>query len=192
MASVHDGHRARMRDKIRKGGLGSFQQHEILEYLLFSFVPRKDTNEIAHALIDKFSSLSGVLNASEEDLEKVSGMTQNAALDAHDKLIKCEIIEQGSGDSVRLDVRKIVDFALKTGASAILIAHNHPSGNLLPSQKDVNMTQEAMTTLSGIGVELQDHLIFSGSEYYSFEERGTMEKIKNIQEGLKEGIAFYE
>ncbi len=80
MASVHDGHRARMRDKIRKGGLGSFQQHEILEYLLFSFVPRKDTNEIAHALIDKFSSLSGVLNASEEDLEKVSGMTQNAAL----------------------------------------------------------------------------------------------------------------
>lgn len=73
MASVHDGHRARMRDKIRKGGLGSFQQHEILEYLLFSFVPRKDTNEIAHALIDKFSSLSGVLNASEEDLEKVSG-----------------------------------------------------------------------------------------------------------------------
>ena len=234
MASVHDGHRACMRDKIRKGGLGSFQQHEILEYLLFSFVPRKDTNEIAHALIDKFSSLSGVLNASEEDLEKVSGMTQNAALflatlpdvfrayvdgvnsdganrqdlsgrgkarnfmcarlfglnqehvcvaalDAHDKLIKCEIIEQGSGDSVRLDVRKIV-----------VIAHNHPSGNLLPSQKDVNMTQEAMTTLSGIGVELQDHLIFSGSEYYSFEERGTMEKIKNIQEGLKEGIAFYE
>lgn len=75
MASVHDGHRARMRDKIRKGGLCSFQQHEILEYLLFSFVPRKDTNEIAHALIDKFSSLSGVLNASEEDLEKVSGMT---------------------------------------------------------------------------------------------------------------------
>lgn len=93
---------------------------------------------------------------------------------------------------MRLDVRKIVDFALKTGASAILIAHNHPDGNLLPSQKDVNMTQEAMTTLSGIGVELQDHLIFSGSEYYSFEERGTMEKIKNIQEGLKEGIAFYE
>lgn len=208
MASVHDGHRARMRDKIRKGGLGSFQQHEILEYLLFSFVPRKDTNEIAHALIDKFSSLSGVLNASEEDLEKVSGMTQNAALFLatlpdvfrayvdgvnSDGANRQDLsAEQGSGDSVRLDVRKIVDFALKTGASAILIAHNHPSGNLLPSQKDVNMTQEAMTTLSGIGVELQDHLIFSGSEYYSFEERGTMEKIKNIQEGLKEGIAFYE
>lgn len=43
------------------------------------------------------------------------------------------------------------------------------------------MTQEAMTTLSGIGVELQDHLIFSGSEYYSFEERGTMEKSKTYK-----------
>ncbi len=245
MSGVHDGHRARMRDRIRKSGISSFQQHEILEYLLFSFVPRKDTNEIAHALIDKFSSLAGVLNATEEDLKKVSGMTENAALflsslpdvfrayvndvnsdgvnrqdlsgrgkarnflcaklfglnqehvcvaalDAHDKLIKCEIIEQGSGDSVRLDVRKIVDFALRTGASAMLIAHNHPSGNLLPSQKDVNMTQETMSTLAGIGVELQDHLIFCGSEYYSFEESGTIEKIKSIQEGLKEGIAFYE
>ena len=69
-----------MRDRIRKSGLGSMQPHEILEYLLFPFVPRKDTNEIAHALIDRFSSFGGVLNASEEDLIKVSGMTENAAL----------------------------------------------------------------------------------------------------------------
>lgn len=244
-SSVHDGHRSRMRDRIRKSGLCSMPPHEILEYLLYPFVPRKDTNEIAHALIDRFSSFSGVLNASEDELEQVSGMTKNAALflaslpdvfrvyvdgvsndganrrdlsgrgkarnfmcarlfglnqenvcvaalDAHDKLIKCEIIEQGSGDSVRLDVRKIVNFALRTGASAILIAHNHPGGNLLPSQKDLNMTQEAAVTLAGIGVELQDHLIFSGKDYFSFEERGAMTKIKNIQQELKEGIAFYE
>ena len=224
MASVHDGHRARMRDKIRKGGLGSFQQHEILEYLLFSFVPRKDTNEIAHALIDKFSSLSGVLNASEEDLEKVSGMTQNAALflatlpdvfrayvdgvnsdganrqdlsgrgkarnfmcarlfglnqehvcvaalDAHDKLIKCEIIEQGSGDSVRLDVRKIVDFALKTGASAILIAHNHPSGDPTASVQDKILTDELMRLGATLGVEVLDHLIVAGDKWTSCTRR---------------------
>lgn len=79
-SNVHDGHRSRMRDRIRKSGLGSMQPHEILEYLLFPFVPRKDTNEIAHALIDRFSSFGGVLNASEEDLQKVSGMTENAAL----------------------------------------------------------------------------------------------------------------
>ena len=80
MKNVHDGHRERVRDKIRKGGLPSFQQHEVLEYLLFPFIPRKDTNEIAHALIDKFSSFAGVLNASERDLKSVSGMTDNAAL----------------------------------------------------------------------------------------------------------------
>lgn len=115
-----------------------------------------------------------------------------AALDAHDKLIKCEIIEQGSGDSVRLDVRKIVDFALRTGASAMLLAHNHPSGSVSPSQKDINMTQEAASTLAGIGVDLHDHLVFSGTDYYSFEENGAMAKIKHIQQDLKEGIAFYE
>lgn len=179
---VHDGHRARMRDRIRKGGIGSFQQHEILEYLLFSFVPRKDTNEIAHALIDRFSSLSGVLNASEEDLAKVSGMTQNAAL----FLATLPDVFRAYVDGVNNDSSSRQDLSGRG------IAHNHPSGNLLPSQKDVNMTQEAMSTLSGIGVELQDHLIFSGSEYYSFEERGTIDKIKNLQEGLKEGIAFYE
>ncbi len=245
MATVHDGHRERMRQKIRNGGLVTFQPHEILEYLLFPFVPRKDTNEIAHALIDKFSSFSGVLNAKEEELLSVRGMTENAALflatlpdvfrvyvedvsrtganrkdlagrgvarsflcsklfgynqeqvcvaalDAHDKLLKCEVIDRGSGDSVRLDVRKIVDLALRTGASAIIIAHNHPSGNVFPSQMDVDLTREVMNTLTGIGVTLQDHLIFSGTDCYSFEENGTMIKIQNLQKGLKEGIAFYE
>ena len=60
---VHDGHRERMRDRIRKSGLSTLQEHEMLEYLLYAFVPRKDTNEIAHALIDRFGSFSGVLNA---------------------------------------------------------------------------------------------------------------------------------
>ena len=81
---------------------------------------------------------------------------------------------------------------LRTGASAMLIAHNHPSGSVLPSQKDINMTREAASTLAGIGVDLHDHLVFSGTDYYSFEENGAMAKIKHIQQDLKEGIAFYE
>lgn len=54
------------------------------------------------------------------------------------------------------------------------------------------MTQEAASTLAGIGVDLHDHLVFSGTDYYSFEENGAMAKIKHIQQDLKEGIAFYE
>lgn len=243
MKNVHDGHRERVRDKIRKGGLPSFQQHEVLEYLLFPFVPRKDTNEIAHELIDKYSSFAGVLNASERDLKSVSGMTDNAALflsklpeimklyvndvnsdlvredlsgrgnarnflcgqlfglnqehvcvaalDAHSRLIKCEIIEQGSGSAVFFSVRKIVDFALGCGASNLLLAHNHPSGNTNPSDADRAMTKELYLTLANIGVNLQDHIIFGGSQYYSFEEHNEFKQIQNLQKVIKEGIYNY-
>ncbi|MEG2273811.1 MAG: hypothetical protein RSC44_00605, partial [Clostridia bacterium] len=77
---VHDGHRDRMRKRIVDGGIDCLQSHEILEYILFSFVPRKDTNVIAHALISEFGSLAAVFNADAERLEKVEGVSPNAAL----------------------------------------------------------------------------------------------------------------
>ena len=77
---VHDGHRDRMRERIRRSGLSTLQEHEMLEYILYAFVPRKDTNEIAHALIDRFGSFAGVLNADEKRLAEIAGMTENAAL----------------------------------------------------------------------------------------------------------------
>ena len=76
----HDGHRDRMRERIEKSGISSLQNHEILEYLLYAFIPRKNTNDIAHALIDKFGSCAGVLNADESALSEVDGMTRNAAI----------------------------------------------------------------------------------------------------------------
>ena len=76
----HDGHRDRMRERISKSGISSLQNHEILEYLLYAFVPRKNTNDIAHALIKKFGSFSSVLNADEKSLLEVDGMTRNAAI----------------------------------------------------------------------------------------------------------------
>ncbi len=79
-SSVHDGHRDRVRDKFRKSGFDSMNPHEILEMLLFYSVPRKDTNEIAHELIKHFGSLTGVLEASEEELVRVKGITRNSAI----------------------------------------------------------------------------------------------------------------
>ena len=71
---THDGHRMRMRERIAMTGTGPLQDHEVLEFLLFSFVPRKNTNEMAHALMDRFGSFAGVLNADASELEKVPGM----------------------------------------------------------------------------------------------------------------------
>lgn len=77
---THDGHRQRMRERIASDGIRSLHDHEVLEYLLFPFVPRRNTNEIAHRLMEKFGTFSEVFNADAADLAAVSGMTENAAL----------------------------------------------------------------------------------------------------------------
>lgn len=76
---IHDGHRERMREKFRKSGFDNMHPHEILEMLLYYSVPRKDTNELAHALLNHFGSFSAVLDASEDELCKVNGITQTSA-----------------------------------------------------------------------------------------------------------------
>ena len=78
--SIHAGHRERLKKQFRDGGLENFTDFQILELLLFYIIPRRDTNPIAHALIDRFGSLSQVLEAPVEELEKVDGVGPNAAL----------------------------------------------------------------------------------------------------------------
>ena len=69
--SLHDGHRLRMYEKLKNTKLA---EHELLEILLYNAMPRRNTNELAHALILKFGSLDGVYSASIEDLQKVDGV----------------------------------------------------------------------------------------------------------------------
>ncbi len=69
-----------MRARVRENSLDSLSEHEVLEYLLYPFVPRRDTNSIAHELISRFGSLSAVLDSDPKALEAVKGMTANASL----------------------------------------------------------------------------------------------------------------
>ena len=66
---IHDGHREKMRRRFLTGGLESFADHEALELLLYYAIPRRDTNPIAHALMERYGSLSAVLAAPVEDLQ---------------------------------------------------------------------------------------------------------------------------
>ena len=66
----HSGHRARKRRQFRDHGIDAFADHEVLELLLYYAVPRRDTNPIAHALMDRFGSLNAVLSAPVEELEQ--------------------------------------------------------------------------------------------------------------------------
>ena len=77
---MHDGHRDRLKRRFLQEGMEQFEPHNVLELLLFYSIPRQDTNETAHRLIDTFGSLSAVFDASVEDLVKVEGVGMNTAV----------------------------------------------------------------------------------------------------------------
>ncbi|MDD4839666.1 MAG: DNA repair protein RadC [Clostridia bacterium] len=115
MGNIHDGHRARMRDRIVQSGLASMQYHEILEYVLYPFVPMKDTNEIAHNLMSRFGSFANVLNADYEQLMSVSGVTQSAAIFISSVPDLCRKYQESFNDTkVSLKGRKEIREYLKS------------------------------------------------------------------------------
>lgn len=77
--SIHDGHRQRLKDRFRQEGLDKFDEIQVLELLLFYAIPQRDTNPLAHRLLEHFGSLAQVLEAPAEELEKVSGVGTNVA-----------------------------------------------------------------------------------------------------------------
>ena len=80
-SELHKGHRQRMRKRFQESdGLSSFSEHEILEMLLYGFIPRKNTNEIAHSLLKTFLTIDNVLNADVKALEEVRGISHNTAI----------------------------------------------------------------------------------------------------------------
>lgn len=78
--NLHKGHRERLRRRFLNEGLSSFEAHNILELLLFYAVPQRDTNPLAHLLINRFGSVSGVLDADVEQLKEVEYIGENAAV----------------------------------------------------------------------------------------------------------------
>lgn len=77
--SVHSGHRKRVRERFLNESLDNFPPHNALELLLFYALPQRDTNELAHRLIERFGSLAAVFDAPFEELLKVEGVGQSAA-----------------------------------------------------------------------------------------------------------------
>lgn len=76
---IHDGHRQRLKNRFLEEGLEHFDEHQVLELLLFYCIPRQDTNPIAHALLEHFGSLAQVMEASPAELKKVAGMGESSA-----------------------------------------------------------------------------------------------------------------
>lgn len=220
--AMHDGHRERVKQRFQKEGLDGFTDIQVLELLLFYCIPRKDTNPIAHLLLEQFGSLSQVLEAPISELVKVDGISENAAvyihlvrqvgrfyltdraskvqvlptlescaeylktfffgrkletvfllcLDAKCKVLCCTKIGEGSVNSTGISIRRIVEQALTSNASAVVLAHNHPGGVALPSNEDILTTKRVAAALKAVEVHLVDHIVVADDDYVSMVQSG--------------------
>ena len=221
--SLHDGHRQRKKQRFLQHGLDSFADHEVLELLLFYAIPRRDTNETAHRLLEHFGTRKGVLTASVEELQKVEGVGMSAAaflhllqavgyralrtagddtilnsvdsagayfqkllrgerrevlyqvcLDAKGKVLSHKRLSSGTVSMAPVNVREVVENALYTDASGVLLAHNHPSGIALPSEDDRQITLQIRQALGTMGIELVDHIIVADNDFVSMAASGML------------------
>jgi len=93
-------------------------------------------------------------------------------LDKKQKIISDEQQQQGTVDHTPVYPREVVKRALELGASSIILAHNHPSGDPRPSKADVEMTKQIMQAAAPLGIMIHDHVIIGGKEHYSFAANG--------------------
>ncbi|MEQ9115875.1 MAG: DNA repair protein RadC [Rickettsiales bacterium] len=92
-------------------------------------------------------------------------------LNSKNHLIDDEIIDYGTANKITLYPREVVKKALDTNATAVIICHNHPSGDTTPSRADILMTKNLESALQAVDVILHDHVIISPSNYFSFRNK---------------------
>ena len=214
----HKGHRQRLRERFRNTGEQSLADYELLEFLLFSALPRQDTKPIAKALLQRFGSFSAALAAPRERLKEIDGLSDisvdtlkavHAAiiryhraeldqrrlldswaqvidylqasmehsaieqfrilfLDKKNGLIADEIQQSGTVDHTPVYPREIIRRALEHSATALILVHNHPSGDPTPSRADIEMTRKIIEIATPLGIEVHDHIIVGLRNNVSF------------------------
>lgn len=95
-------------------------------------------------------------------------------LNQGNRVIGMRTISQGGISATIVDVRLILSVALKALATGIIIAHNHPSGNLQPSQADKLLTKKLKTASNYFDISLQDHIIITNNTFFSFADEGLL------------------
>lgn len=88
------------------------------------------------------------------------------------RIVKKECVGQGGWTATLADLRVIFELALRTKASSIIVAHNHPSGNLVPSEQDKELTKRLLRVGNLMDISVLDHLIVGRGEYISFADEG--------------------
>lgn len=218
----HIGHRARLRNRLLKGGAEALADYEVLEYLLFAGMRQGDTKPVARALMQRFGSLSGVLNADPGALQQVKGVGETTAaalksvalaarrmarsevrekpvlgswqalldylsidmahltvervrvlyLDTRNRLIDDHHVGDGSIDEASIHPREVIRRAMDVGATALILVHNHPSGNPDPSRADIDVTRRIAEAGRLLGITVHDHVIIGREGHVSLRSKG--------------------
>lgn len=97
-----------------------------------------------------------------------------ALLNGANKVIDVKRLTQGGTRQTVVDLPLLLKMSIEKSAQAIVVAHNHPSGQNRPSREDENITKRIKTGCEAIGISLLDHIIIAQNEYYSFSDDGKM------------------
>ena len=93
-------------------------------------------------------------------------------LNQSNQVLGCNTISKGGLTNTSVDVRTILQGALLTNAVAIILGHNHPSGNTRPSRDDEMVTQQIVKAAQMLDIRVLDHIIYTRENYYSFTDEG--------------------
>ena len=93
-------------------------------------------------------------------------------LNRNNRVLGLVDLSKGGGASTVMDTRVVFAIALKSTATSIILAHNHPSGNVRPSSEDIRVTKKLKEAAKLLDIELHDHLIISENGYFSMAEEG--------------------
>jgi DNA repair protein RadC len=95
-------------------------------------------------------------------------------LDKKNQLIADEVQQEGTVDHTPVYTREVVKRALELAASAIVLVHNHPSGDPTPSMADIDMTKKIVDAGQRLGVVVHDHIIVGRKGHFSFRSKGVL------------------
>lgn len=95
-------------------------------------------------------------------------------LDNCNRLLTFEILFEGTINATAVQPRRILQRALEVNSAAVILAHNHPSGEVLPSETDKTLTRGLKQLLSQVDVQVLDHVIVGSGEAFSFAEDGNL------------------